>query len=544
MLKFRPAGLLMAVLLLACSRPLVAQTVPFDALLRGGRIHYDGQRFERAREQFQKALDQYGATIDNVALAQVHTWLGLSEAQLKNYPAASDHFVIALEKDSAVGARIRANEQWQYHASAALLSTTRDSYFAGSYEPALRYALAAVKVDPSKTAVYSLVANIYSQLGRFEEMRRTADDLLKLDARSAEAYGLLGLYFLQKPDSLWPDKAARDARWDSAAAYSDLAIAVYTERFAKARTDLAALLKLADSTKVDVHVWQLINLSRGVNSQVALKTYIEGTLKAQKQLVDIAGVAGRLHAAANNLNTANARAGSAMLQAAAQTADSMSERFRRKAEAYFGRAVAYDSGDFTAMFDLGIALYQGKNDSGAERSLSQVTRGSCFQLSELPPALQDSLVGLITADARKTGSLELTGSLAAAVDSCASALGKRGIGYTWFYFVDQKDRTDAPTPADRAAMFVSAQQPELLEQAFLWLGSSQTGMGTTLTTTPQNDAARAKYRQAVDNLVMATKLNPNSADAYQNLGICYRELGDKQKALTAFEKADKIRKGN
>ena len=541
MFKFRRSSLLVIVVAAALAAPLIAQTVPLDALMRGGRIHFEGQRFERAREQFQKALDQYGATADNVGLAQIHMWLGLTEAQLKNFGAASEHLIIAMDKDTMTATRIRANEVWQYHASLALLTSTRENYFAGSYEPALRYALGAVKIDPSKSSVYSLIANIYSQLGRYEDMRSTASDMLKLDAKSAEAYGLLGLYFLQKPDSLWPTPAARLARWDSSAYYYDQAVLVYSDRFAKAKTDLGQIMKLTDPVKIDELAWNLIKRSRV--GQAELKSYIETDMKAGKQLVEIAGVAARLQAAATFINSANSRAGSAMLSASAQAGDSSMERFRVKAETYFNRAVEYDSSDYTSLFDLGIALYQGKRDLDAERALELVTVGASVPLTELPAAWQDSLVALITGDVQKAGHAQLTGSLAAAVDSIAYSLRKRGIGYSWFYFLDNQDKAGAPAPADRATMFVSIERPELLEQAYLWLGSSQTGIATTLNEAKKADEAKVEYEHAVENLKMAIKLDPRSADAYQNLGICYRELKENQKALDAFQMADKIRKG-
>jgi len=541
MFKFRRSGLLVIVVAAALAAPLLAQTVPLDALMRGGRIHFEGQRFERAREQFRKALDQYGATADNVAMAQIYMWLGLSEAQLKNFGAASEDFITAMEKDTMTASRIRANEVWQYHASLSLLTSTRENYFASSYEPALRYALGAVKIDPSKPSVYSLIANIYSQLGRFEDMRSTANDMLKLDAKSAEAFGLLGLYFLQKPDSLWPTAAARLARWDSSAYYYDQAVLIYTDRFAKAKTDLGQIVKQSDPVKLDALAWQLIERSR--IGQAELKAYIETDMKAAKQVVEIAGVAARLHAAATFINSANSRAGSAMLSASAQAGDSSMERFRAKAETYFNKAVEYDSSDYTSLFDLGIALYQGKRDLDAERALELVTIGASVRLAEFPADWQDSLVALLAGDARKAGYVELTGPLAAAVDSIAYSLRKRGMGYTWFYFPDNRDKTGAPAPADRATMFVSIERPKLLEQAYLWLGSSQTGIATTLGEASKKDEARAKYLEAVENLWMAIKLDPQNADAYQNLGICYRELKENQKALDAFQKADKIRKG-
>ena len=524
--------------------PLAAQQpIPLDALLRGGRIHYDGQRYQRAKEQFTKALDQYGATADNATLAQIELWLGLSEEQLHNHAAAADHFVTAIDKDTTLGAKIRANEQWQYLTWTALISATRESYNALANDAALRYALAALKVDPSKSQTYALVANIYSALGRYDEMRATAGDLLKLDAGAPEALSLLGLYFLQKPDSLWPSKEARAVRWDSAGYYYDEAIASYEKRFAAAKADLAKQLKLTDSVRLNLVVSQLVQKSRLLD-QSELKRYIETDLNAGKQLPEIAQTAGRLFYAANNLNVAGSRAGTAMLRAATETKADTSERFRAKAEALFARAVEYDSSDFASLFNLGITQYQGKHDSLAERSLQTVIDGAVVPVGMLPQPWLDSVLALVTPAAAEAGNVQVTGKLLEKVDSILAAKGRKNVGFGWLYFPDLKTRklTSPATVADTAGMFLSLEMPQLIEQAYLWLGSSQTGLATALSDAGKKDAARAGYARAIVNLLIATKLDPSSSDAFQNLGICYRETDQKDKALKAFEAADKLRK--
>ena len=544
--SFRKSSLAIILLTAALFMPLVAQQpVPLDALMRGGRIHYEGQRYERAKEQFTKALTQYGATADNVNLGQIELWLGLSEEQLRNHVAAADHFVTALEKDSTLGGKIRANEQWQYLTWTALISATRDSYNALANDAALRYALAALKVDPSKSQTYALVANIYSALERYDDMRATADDLLKLDAGAPEALSLLGLYFLQKPDNLWPTNEARAARWDSAGYYYDEAIAAYERRYASAKADLAKQFKLADSISVNRVVGQLVEKSR-LQDQSELKRYIETVLKATtpQQLSDAAQIAGRLFYAANNLNVASSRAGTAMLRAAAETKDTNSARFTAKAEALFARAVEYDSSDFTSLFNLGITQYQGKKDSLAERSLQIVIDGAVVPVGMLPQPWLDSMLVLVTPAAAETGYSQLSEKLAAKIDSVLAARGRKYAGHGWLYFPDLKTRklTGPATIADTNGMFLSLEMPRLMEQAYLWLGSSQTGLSTTLYDAGKKDAAKAGYERAIVNLLIATKLDPNNSDAFQNLAICYRETNQKDKALKAFEAADKIRK--
>jgi tetratricopeptide (TPR) repeat protein len=130
------------------------------------------------------------------------------------------------------------------------------------------------------------------------------------------------------------------------------------------------------------------------------------------------------------------------------------------------------------------------------------------------------------------------------VDSILAAKGLKNVGFDWLYFPDLRTRklTGAATVADTAGMFLSLEMPRLIEQAYLWLGSSQTGLATALSDAGKKDAATAGYQRAGANLEIATKLDPTNSDAFQNLGICYRETDQKEKALKAFETADKLRK--
>jgi tetratricopeptide (TPR) repeat protein len=541
--SFRKSSLTTILLAATLFAPLAAQQIPLDALLRGGRIHYDGQRYDRAKEQFAKALELYGASADGASLGQIEFWLGLCEEQLHNHAVAADHFLSAMDKDTALAVKIRANEQWQYLSWTALISATRESYNAGANDSALSYALGALKVDPSKSQTYALVANIYSALGRYDEMRATAEDLLKLDAGAPEGLSLLGLYFLQKTDSLWPSAEARSARWDSSGYYYDGAIASYEKRFAAAETDLAQQLKLTDPNRLNQVVARLVDKSR-LQDQSELKRYIETDLNAARQLAEVAQTASRLYYAANNLNVANSRAGTAMLRAAAETRKDTSERFRAKAEALFGRAVEYDSTDFVSLFNLGITQYQGKKDSLAEMSLRAVIDGAVVPVATLPQPWLDSVLALVTPAVVQNGFTQVTGLLAGRIDSVLAAAGRKGAGFSWLYFPDLRTRelAGAATVADTSRMFLSREMPQLMKQAYLWLGSSQTGLAKTLSDAGRKDAAKKSYERAIANLLIATKLDPSSPDAFQNLGICYREINQKDKALKAFEAAERLRK--
>jgi len=233
-----------------------------------------------------------------------------------------------------------------------------------------------------------------------------------------------------------------------------------------------------------------------------------------------------------------------MLGAAAETKKDTSERFRGRAEALFGRAVEYDSSDFVSLFNLGIAQYQGKKDSLAEKSLQAVVDGAVVPVGTLLQPWLDTVLALVTPAVAETGYTQVTGPLADRVDSLLAARGRKYAGYGWLYFPELKTRklTGPATIADTAGMFLSLEPPQLMEQAYLWLGSSQTGLATTLSDAGRKDEAKAGYERAIVNLLIATRLDPDSPDAYQNLGICYREVNQKNKALKAFETAERLRK--
>lgn len=526
------------IVFLALTAVLLAQSVPLDALMRGGRIHYQGGRYERAREQFQKALAEYGATADNNTLAEIHLWLGLCEAQLKQMRSAAEHFLLALEKDSTVVADIHKDEQAEYWVWTALITASRESYGLGEFEKAIKYAHGALLVEPSKAQTYSIIANAYSALGQYEEMRRTAEKMLSLNTASAEAYSLIGLYFLQKPDSLFGTSAARRSRWDSTRYYYEEALKIYRARLDSAEKELANLLKTTDTVRLHSVASELVERQRFFPPE-ELKRYIEKDLGQAKQLQPIAQVTSRLFYAANNLNVTLSRLGSAMLRASAEVKGDTAERYRVLGESLFTQALRYDRFDYSTVFNLGIAQYQGGNDSLAMESFRQVITGTVVPIAILPAGLVKKLLEQIPAGTNANNYLELTGDLLNLVDSTLFALGYRGGSYSWFYFSTPDQGKGV---LDTSGVFLSTQNPGQLENIYLLFGISQTGFGLSLLEQKKAEAGKALLKEAIGNLAMVTRINPKNAEAYLNLVHCYRETGDKDKAAWAYEMYKKLSK--
>ena len=521
---------------------LAAQGVPLDALLRGARIHYSQGRFERAAQTFEQALTEHGATADGTALAEIHIWLGLSTAQVPkaDFNAAAGHFQAALAADPGTVDRLRKNEQWQYWSTTVLVNSARNLYNRASYDSALSSAAAAVQIDPGKSGAYSLVANCFSALGRHDEMLETAREMLDLNPDSPEAYSLIGLYYLQKPDSLWDDEM-KQARWDSCGHYYRQSIDIYEKRYAGARTDVGKKLGVAEGDELDKIVGNLIAKSRLLDHRV-LQDYIEEDLEAARMLNEIAQLSSRLFYASNNLNVSCSRAGSALLRAASETKGDDSKAFRATAEELFHKALVYDPYDYSAMFNLGIAQYQDQQDSLAEATFRGVIDGTVVPLTALPDDWQQNLLDSITAGTATTGHMQLGGLLLASVDSILMTLDYPSGGFGWFYFPGLRDRNEftAPTAEDAAGMFLSLQSPSVLENMYLLLGVSGTGLGLGLTEAKQKDEARVVFYRAIESLNTAIALNPDNAEAWQNLIHCYRETDRKQKAAAAYKKYEAL----
>ncbi|MBN2536736.1 tetratricopeptide repeat protein [candidate division WOR-3 bacterium] len=520
----------------------LAQNVPLDALMRGGRIHYSGGRYERARDQFTDALDKFGATVDGPTLADIHIWLGLSKAQLRDFGPAAGHFTTALAADPATADRLRADEQWEYWSWTALVNTARDFYNNAAYDSSLHYALAALKVNPGKSGAYSLVANSYSALERYEEMIETAREMLRLQDNSPEAFSLIGLYYLQKPDSLWTGEM-KAARWDSCSFYYGEAIRIYEERFDKTRQQLADLLRINDEERLDRVVFDLVEKSRSLNQEI-LKKYIEQDLGARSQLAEVAQLSQQLFYAANNLNISSSRAGSAMLRAASETQGENSEKFRARSEQLFVTALEYDPFDFTALFNLGIARYQSQDDTLAEHTFAGVVEGTVAPLAELPEDWQARLLALITPDVVGDGHVQFDPATMASVDSLLALQGRMSGGFGWLYFPDLRDRKDftAAGPDDASGVFLSIQSPPALENVYLLLGVTQTSIGLSREAAAKG-SGREKLEQAIATLKTVTRLNPSSAEAWQNLGHCYRETGQSDRSVEAFRKYQQLTGG-
>lgn len=523
-------------LLLVLPSLVAAQTVPLDALLRGGRIHYQGGRYERAREQFQKALEQHSASADPVVLAEINLWLGLCDAQSHAFGQAAAHFLRAIELDTTLPGRIRRDESQLYHVGTSLLRTAQHGYETGRYDSAVLFANAALRIDPSKPQIYSLIANAYSAEQRYDEMFSTARRMLLLDTASAEAYNLIGLYFSQKPDSMWVTSELRSTRWDSSLLYYRKALSIYETQLAAARKSLEQTLRTSDHGRLAAIEETLYRYSRNPD-QNRLRRYVETALgSTQQQVAQLAAIASRLYYARSRINITCSRAGSAMLRASYEVSGDKADSFRLRAETLFNRAIEHDRADHNSLLNLGIALYSRRQDSAAAAVFEQVVQGFVVPLSMVPPPWRETLLSKIDVAAASVGYAQLAEQYVSITDSILEAIGYPGLGYEWLHCPELRNRTGStePSTSDTGLVLLSTEPPAQIENTYLLLGVSQTGFGLTLLEAQRTEAASSYFSRAIANLLTVTKFNPRNAEAYQNLIHCYRETGQRTKAEDAY----------
>ncbi|MEN9979140.1 MAG: tetratricopeptide repeat protein, partial [candidate division WOR-3 bacterium] len=173
-------------------------------------------------------------------------------------------------------------------------------------------------------------------------------------------------------------------------------------------------------------------------------------------------------------------------------------------------------------------------------SFARVIENTVVPVAKLPGTLQQQLVSLVTTDVVPRGYLEITGPLARQIDSALATLGYYGGGFVYLYFPHLKGQQDlsAVTPE---GVFLSNENPVQLENIYLLLGVSRTGIGLSLIESGKKDAGREFLKQAIEDLMMTTKINPDNAEAWLNLVHCYRETGEKDKAAAAYERYKKLK---
>jgi len=171
----------------------------------GGNIHLQEGRFDRAIEQYRKALEEYPEDSD------LYVAIGAAEFMKKNFKEAVNNLEKA-ESMNPEGIEGDVNQyegllntkylKWQIYYNGAVEYSKEDP------EKAIELAKKSLDVeDPEKVSQsYNLLANIMLKVGKEEEAQDFLTKAIKADKDNVEAYMTMGHHYLSKRE---PDKAIK-----------------------------------------------------------------------------------------------------------------------------------------------------------------------------------------------------------------------------------------------------------------------------------------------------------------------------------------------
>ncbi len=184
---------------------------PFEANMTGGKIHYDGSRYEKAAGLFTVAVGQKPANID------AHIWLGASLAKLQKQVEAAKEFVRALELDSLGFHRFDivkdpyGTPEGKELAQSTLFSASVLDLQSDTLDDALIFIQAALKLNPDNAENYLQLTRVYLKLGKLDEVKKTATDMLAADPQTPDAYYFFGRYYFAKDQ--WDSAKVNFSTW-------------------------------------------------------------------------------------------------------------------------------------------------------------------------------------------------------------------------------------------------------------------------------------------------------------------------------------------
>jgi len=175
------------------------------ALETGGNIHLQEGRFDRAIEQYRKALEEHPKN------SNLYVAIGAAEFMKKNYKEAINN----IEKAESMNPEALDGSIGQYE---GLLNTKYlkwQVYYNGAVEyskenpeKAIELAKKSLDVDDPKkvSQSYNLLANVMLNVGKVEEAQGFLTKAIEADKNNVEAYMTMGHYYLSEKES---DKALK-----------------------------------------------------------------------------------------------------------------------------------------------------------------------------------------------------------------------------------------------------------------------------------------------------------------------------------------------
>jgi len=495
------------ILLVIFVLPIFAQQiVPLDARLRGGKIHFQSGRYEKALQLFEAALKDF------LGNPEARFWKALVLEKTGKFIEAAANFDTVYIDAPEWLAKTQKDEIYQYSVWNAFIKAGQKTEQNENYGDAIKYYKRATVVDPKNPQSYLYLSQVYTTLDSLVEIKKVADALFTLYPQNQQVNILLGLYFFKKED------------WDSSLIYYNKATAAFMQDREAIQKNIGNELKL-DSLKIPAITTKLIEKRNTRN----LETYINDSLNAKSKLIAIAKLTEQLFLSEAELNICNFRSGVAALQKAnAFTVDSLQQKYLNLATIYFNEAIKFNSLDYDAKYNLGMTLYRAGSDAKAESIFIELVNTSLMPLNTLSDSLAQKLVSFITMDILNLSVFEITTPVLNDIEKELAIKQTYKTGYWYLYYIDLKKAKVLPTQADYGKIQLSGLRSDIVENLWLLLGATQTNL--------------KKFDDAIKSFNTVLEINYKNEDAYRNLAVCYREKGDQKKAYEILQEWEKIKK--
>jgi tetratricopeptide (TPR) repeat protein len=227
--------LAVALLVTVCA---VWAQAPFDANMTGGKIHYGGERFEKAAALFATAVEQRPNNYD------AHLWLAETYAKLQKKIEAAKEFVKVLELDSLNFDKFdnfrdsQGRPEGKEYAQLTLFFASALSLKDEKMDDALVFIKAALRLEPTNTDNLLQLTRVYLKMGKLDEVKKIAADMLAANPNAPDVYYFFGRYYYA------------NNQWDSAKVDFTKWLGLLSQRFEAARDTAMQLWNLKSEARL------------------------------------------------------------------------------------------------------------------------------------------------------------------------------------------------------------------------------------------------------------------------------------------------------
>lgn len=302
---------------------LIAQTKPFDVLIRSGKIYLQARQYEKAKEMFKSAVSQRPNNPD------ANFYLAITFISLGDYLSAAPYLLIPIY-DSNYLKKIQKDENYKLTCWSSLIEASQNYLSKDNSCSALVYARTALVLDPERPFNYTLLSQIYANLKMYDSLYLLAQNMISKDTASPQGYSLLGSYYLVKED------------YDNSLIAFEKSVKNYEKRIDEEKDKLAEFLKVKEEKEKVVE--RLLNY-QSEKKVKEFESYLKDTLKFKKGVEKVAQIVLELSSLNQEYTQNLLRVGLIQMEK------------KKEAVSTFKKLFLKDKKNYDALFYLGVSYY-------------------------------------------------------------------------------------------------------------------------------------------------------------------------------------------